>query len=92
MLNDQTVIDAADTLARRILDDTTLGAANTRIDRMFELVLNVPPTAAERESIRVFVETTEKRLAGTGTPDPSVRAWSIACQALFSSSRFQFLE
>ena len=92
MLNDQIVMDAADATARRILADGTLNSPNTRIDRMFDLILNAPPTGAERERFLAFVENSEKRLTEAGDTDPAIRAWSMACQAIFSSSRFQFLD
>jgi hypothetical protein len=59
---------------------------------MFDLILNAPPTGAERERILTFVENSEKRLTEAGTSEPAMRALSMACQAIFSSSRFQFLD
>ncbi|MGI8605398.1 MAG: DUF1549 and DUF1553 domain-containing protein [Verrucomicrobiales bacterium] len=92
MLNDQMIMNAADAMARRILADAADDPAATRIDRMFELVLNVAPTDVERETFLAFVENSEKRLTESGTTEPAIRAWSMACQALFSLSRFQFLD
>jgi hypothetical protein len=92
MMNDQMVMDAADALARRIMADGTLNAPNTRIDRMFDLILNAPPTDAERERFLIFIGNSENRLAGEGATEPAIRALSMACQAIFSSSRFQFLD
>jgi hypothetical protein len=92
MMNDPMVMDAADALARRIMADGALNSPIARIDRMFDLILNAPPTDAERESFLAFVETAEKRLTEAGIPEPAIRAWSMACQAIFSSSRFQFLD
>jgi hypothetical protein len=92
MMNDQMVMDAADALARRIMADDTLNTPNARIDRMFDLTLNAPPTDAEREKFLAFVEDSERRLAEAGTSEPEMRAMSMASQAMFSSSRFQFLD
>jgi len=92
MMNDQMVMDAADALARRIMTDGTLKSPNARIDRMFDLTLNAPTTDAERERFLAFVENSEKRLTDAGNAEPAIRAWSMACQAIFSSSRFQFLD
>jgi len=92
MMNDQMVMDAADALARRIMADGALNAPNTRIDLMFDLILNAPPTDAERERFLAFVENSEKRLTEEGNSEPAIRALSMACQAIFSSSRFQFLD
>jgi hypothetical protein len=92
MLNNPTVMNAAEALARRILADATLESASARVDRMFELVLCAPPTAAERESFLAFVENSRKVSTEAGRTETSFEAWSMACQAMFSLSRFQFLD
>jgi len=92
MLNDTMVMDAAQATARRILTDDAIHSAGARIDRMFDLILNIPPSNEEREALLAFVEQSEKHWAEQSHADPTLRAWSMACQALFSSSRFQFLD
>ncbi len=92
MLNDRMVMDAAESLARRILADNRIPAPGARIDKMFDLILNTPPTDDEREAFLAFVQKSEKRLTEEGGTEPAVRAWSMACHAMFSMSRFQFLE
>ncbi len=92
MLNDRMVMDAAESLARRILADDRIPASGARIDRMFDLILNTPPTDEERDAFLDFVQKSEKRLTEEGGTEPAIRAWSMACHAMFSTSRFQFLE
>ena len=42
---------------------------------------------------KVFLrQVSQQRLTEAGEPEPGLRAWSIACHALFASSRFQILE
>lgn len=92
MLNDRMVMDAAETLARRILANDRIHAADARIDGMFDLILNTSPTDEERDTFLSFVQKSEKRLTEENVMEPAVRAWSMACHAIFSMSRFQFLE
>ena len=92
MLNDATVMDAAEATARRLLTtESTLGP-EARLDQMFELVLTAQPTDDERRELLAFVVESQKRFEGNGDSDAEVRAWSMICQALFASSRFQVLE
>jgi hypothetical protein len=93
MLNDPMVGEAADAVARRILENGGACETNgTRVDRLFHLLLSAPPTAAERATFLGFVENPESLPPETGREECALRAWSMACQAVFSSSRFQFLD
>ena len=92
LLNDDSVMAAADATARRVLANTTTGGQNALIDQMFELVLNVRATDEERSELLTFISETGKRLTDEGDKDADFRAWSMACHALFASSRFQILE
>jgi hypothetical protein len=38
------------------------------------------------------IRISEMRLTEAGNTEPAIRAWSMAYQAIFSSSRFQFLD
>lgn len=92
LLNDRTVMDASDALARRLLADAGTGATDTRIRQLFEWTLGGPPTADELEAFRAGVADFEQRVAARGDSEPPVRVWSLACQAVFALSRFQFLD
>ena len=78
--------------ARRLLAGKMSGDQGPLVDKMFELVLNMPATEEDREEVYSFVRGMKQRLAAQGDKDPSLHAWSIACHALFASSRFQILE
>ncbi|MCO6455815.1 MAG: PSD1 domain-containing protein [Pirellulaceae bacterium] len=101
LLNDQLVMDAATATARRLLtpwpsspgspaDEAT--ASHEALGRMFEWILNVPPTEDEYESMLAYIQQTQQQLAAEGEPDARLRAWALAVHALFASSRFQLLE
>jgi hypothetical protein len=56
------------------------------------LLLNTAPTDEERTEFVAFVRRVKDRLLAGGGQDVDLQAWSLACQALFASSRFQFLD
>jgi hypothetical protein len=88
LLNNDEVMNLAEAMAREHLRIP----GETRLDRIFERVFNAPPSAEERSELLDFVHKTESRLAAEGAPDAELRAWSMICHAMFSMSRFQFLE
>lgn len=92
LLNDAMVMDAAEATARRLLSVSMPDAS--RVDRMFELVLGQLPDDGEREALLAFVVDTHSRIAAEAEADadPTLQAWAMACHAMFSMSRFQFLE
>ena len=100
LLNDETVIQAARSTAQRVLDTTT--DTNSRIRTMYELVLNAEVDSAERDDMDEFIRSIASEFESTpaegsdhelpAQEDVELRAWSVACQALFASSRFQTLE
>ena len=98
MLNDASVMDAAEATARRVLQDSsatgTEAADNldAKLNRLFELLLTVQPTDEERLDLQAFIAATRQRFKDDKQPDAEVRAWAMVCQALFASSRFQVLE
>ena len=92
MLNDELVMGAAEATARRILSRNARAEPQARIDQLYELVLGKPATAEDRERMLAFICATNRRLTAEGDPNAEQRAWSIACHALFASSRFQILE
>lgn len=92
MLNDEMVMDAAEATARRVLSDTSAGDTGARIDHMFDLILHAAPTDGERDAIEQFLQQTTQQLESAGNENPELDAWAAVCQALFASSRFQYLE
>ena len=72
---------------------TDAAASNERhVDKMFEWILNQPATVDERAEILAFVDRVTSQLARQDDQEAELKAWSIACHALFASSRFQILE
>ena len=92
LLNDTMVMDAAEATARRILAEVSSNDDDRKIDRMYDWILNSVPSDGERESVRRFFKQNSDRPTPDSPGNQELRALSIACQALFSSSRFQFLE
>jgi hypothetical protein len=68
------------------------GDSGQNIDKMCELILAGPATDDERSDLLTFIRETRESLEAEGDEDAENRAWSIACHALFASSRFQFVE
>jgi hypothetical protein len=92
MLNDPSVKAAAESTARRLLADHPLAKEDDLVDALFALVVNMPPTADERQDMLTFVRQIKNRAMSDSQQEGDLRAWSQACQALFASSRFQILE
>jgi len=92
MLNDGSVMAAAEATARRLLADPLSAGEDGLVDTLFELLLNTKPTTEERAEILGFVRQTRKRVMADGGNDADLRVWSQVCQALFASSRFQILD
>jgi hypothetical protein len=93
ILNDESVMVAAEAIARRLLSGEAGGGPETRLDRLFELVLNAGPDAEARADMLRFIgDRQDDRRNGEDGEHAEVRAWSMACHALLASSRFQILE
>ncbi len=90
LLNDESVMAAADGIARRVLKGSETG--ESRVRQLFELVLNARATAEEETELLAFVTAMQEQLSTEDTADAERRAWSLACHALLASSRFQILE
>ena len=101
MLNDEAIMDAAAAVVRRI-SASPVSSDTDKIGMMFELVLSRGPTEDECGALLEFIYQTEQGLAESsgreggagenGETETSFRAWSMACHALFATSRFQFLD
>ena len=91
MLNDTSVMDAAEVTARRLLAMESALGPEAKVDQLFELLLTARSNEDERRELLAFVTETQKRFEANGDTNAEVRAWSMVCQALFASSRFQVL-
>jgi hypothetical protein len=92
ILNDESVMAAADAIAERLLHGDMSGSPETRIDRLFELVLGAGADADARADMLRFIREQADRPTGEDGKNAELRAWSMACHALLASSRFQILE
>jgi len=92
LLNSESVMAAADAIARRVLASETAGGKESRIDRLYDLLLNSGPDREERADLLRFIREMEARLSAEGNSDAEVRAWSMTGHALLASTRFQILE
>lgn len=92
LLNDTSVMTAAEATARRLLADRVSASDVDLVAALFTLLFNESPQADERAEIIAFVRQTKSRITSGGGQDADLKAWSRACQALFASSRFQILD
>ena len=92
MLNDGSVMAAAEAAARRLLADESSAVEDDMVEALFALLFNTTPMADERAEILAFVRQIQNRVRANGGNDADLQAWSQACQALFASSRFQVLD
>ena len=92
LLNDSSVMDASNATASRIIAESPASDLDSRIDRMFDLILNTNATQEQRASMRGFIIQTADKLISEDDSEPELHSLAIACHAMFASSRFQFLE
>lgn len=93
MLNDEMVMDAARATALRIVRDCPSGDVEAQISRMYELILNVPPSVPPSEAeVRVMADALARFRQRFESEQAELSSLALACHALFASSRFQFLE
>jgi len=93
-LNDVSVLAASQSIAQRLFAEfgDSDSANQARINRLFELTVNASATAEEQSEMLAFIEDFKSRCSSENRSDANLRAWSIACQAMIASSRFQVLE
>lgn len=92
MLNDTIVMSAAETTAKRVLEELPDGTPEDQIDRLFQLALSRRATAEEQVLVGEWIRSAEGRLQSAGDVQPHLKATSLACHAVFASSHFQYLE
>lgn len=76
LLNDRSVMSAAETTARRVLETNRNGSDESRVETMFEIVLGTPPNNEDREAFKAFIgEMTKKLIAEEQNSE--MRAWAM---------------
>jgi hypothetical protein len=88
MLNDSMVMDLAKETAQIALS----GTSEDPLGNVFESICNRAPGSDEREQLLNYLTMTQERLTQDQVEDAELRSWSMLCHAIFSLSRFQFLE
>ncbi len=94
VLNDVSVLAASDAIARRLMVvvDPSVSADSQRVDQLYQWVLGQAPPADELDEVLSVIGQLETQLQGDTFDEIRLRAWSVASQALFASSRFQIIE
>ena len=92
LLNEESVMMAAAGTAQRVLQEAADGGPDGQADALYQWVFTRRPTTAERNELLAFIEDVIPRVTSQGEQDPVLRAWALACHALFASSRFQLVE
>ena len=85
-------MNAAEATARRVLAGGATSDPQPLLAKMFALVLGSPPTPEEQADLLGFVARMKERYTAKGDKDAELRAWAMACHALFASSRFEIVE
>lgn len=92
MLNDGSVMTAAEATARRLLAQQSSADEDDLVDAAFELMFSTAPSDDERAEVLSFVRQIKNRIPADAGKDVDLQAWTRACHALFASSRFQVLD
>jgi len=92
ILNDDTVIAAAEAIASRLLAEDNRRDDVAQVDRLFEVMLSAKASDQERNDVLLFINDTRNRLQPKDGVDANMRAWSMACHAILALSRFQTVE
>jgi Protein of unknown function (DUF1549)/Protein of unknown function (DUF1553)/Planctomycete cytochrome C len=90
LLNDATVLDAAESLARRALAKATTPAERVRYS--FRLALGRSPTAAETAAATELLQRHARRYAELSSDDAALRSLTHVCQVLLCTNEFLYIE
>jgi hypothetical protein len=97
MMNSERVMEAARTMARRVMKEGD--SEYDRINRAFELALGRKPTQSETVAVRAFMKDFLQAQSGKGPKGTRSEArrleetqWAAFCQALFQSAEFRMVE
>ncbi|MDA0752199.1 MAG: DUF1549 and DUF1553 domain-containing protein [Verrucomicrobia bacterium] len=88
LLNDDMVMDLSKATAQRFL----MEEASTRLSQLYETMFQRTAVEAELKPFQDFIMQTQKQLERDGAKNPELEAWSALCHAMFSMSRFHFLD
>ena len=92
LLNDDSVMAAADAIAKRVVTEDRRQNPREIADAMCRIVYSGYSTRQLQDELLSFVESASHWNWADSETDRELRAWSAACHALLASSRFQILE
>ena len=92
MLNDEGVMEASTAAAKRLIAEVPAGDVAARVRWLYQRFLSAQPTAEEIGMIGFAAGQFAGRFHGEGGEAAELKSWSLVCQALFASSRFQLSE
>ncbi len=94
LLNDVQVVEAAELTARRVLEGRAGGEPEQLVVAIYDVVSAGTPTAAERAAAVNYLQRVRASLVGDGREGAAadLEAAARLCQAVFASSRFQYLQ
>ncbi|MFT5301936.1 MAG: hypothetical protein ACI814_002749 [Mariniblastus sp.] len=88
LLNDPVYVEAAQSLAKRVMKEKTGDTLDTRLDFAFQLCTARTPTDEERNTLRELhsrqLKTHQKHSTGTKAPDPELEAWRSVATVLLN--------
>ncbi len=92
MLNSDFVMNCADHLAERVLEEAS--ADEQRVDRVYLLAYGRKPTPEERREQLAFVAKVDEALAAS-EPDAQARkrqAWNLLCHTVLAANEFVYVK
>ncbi|MFM7056135.1 MAG: DUF1553 domain-containing protein, partial [Planctomycetota bacterium] len=94
LLNDPRVMEISAAMAQRVLRESTDTSAEGRLQTLYGLLGSGEPTVAEVLAAAEYVQRMEgeQRSVGQSEADAVAEIWARLCQAVFASSRFQYLQ
>jgi Protein of unknown function (DUF1553)/Protein of unknown function (DUF1549)/Planctomycete cytochrome C len=92
MMNNPVVLQQAEAIAQRLLQDSRLADDATRVDSLFRLLLGRPADKQLQADMLAFVNNYEITLPKDAKPDVRrLEAWTTACHTLLASAEFRYV-
>jgi hypothetical protein len=92
LMNNSLVLQQAEAMAGRLLNDSRLADDRMRVDYAFRLALSRPGDSQEQAEVLAFVKDYESTLPKNTKPDQrQLEAWTSFCHALLASAEFRYV-
>jgi hypothetical protein len=95
LMNSEFVVTRAAKLAGRLERECPgdiEAAADTRLARLFLITIGRPPTGAERDAARRFLQAQPAYYSESSAEEARRRAWADLCQMVLASNSFLYVE